>query len=240
MSALRTRWSQDKYFLQMLNLVLETEQLESPAALREWFRTAPKVENYVGGEDFDLRCVDISGRSFGNISLAYCVLDGAQASDCDFQHTDFQRSTAQNCNFSNSKFNVAQMSPLYARGSNFNSCHFNSCFAQGVAPRHHTNADGVPTKGTFSDFRNCTFVNVTAVNTGFYRCDFRNADMANASFDSCDFSESDLRGAKFGNTTLTKCDMRGAMVEDTPEWRNALELNGNLNVDRIVWARDES
>lgn len=234
---LKTRWQSDKYFVKMLNLKLRLESLDSPQLLREWFGSAPKVENYIGSEDFDFRCVDISGRSLGKVSLAYCVLDGAQASGCDFEHTDFQRSTAQNCDFSNSKFEITQMSPLYAHGSNFGNCQFRSCFAQGVGPRHHTNSEGVPTKGTYSDFRDCNFTNAIAVKTGFDRCDFRNADFTGAAFEDCIFSESDLRGVKFGNTQFVRCDLRMAMVDDTPEWRNALEFDGNLDVDTIVWCR---
>ena len=233
---LYSRWKNDSYFVQMLNLALEREQLDSVADLREWFKTAPKTASYaVDREYFDFRCIDISGSQLGDVSLAYLVLDGARASGCRFEGTSIQRSAARNSNFSSSQFIVAQLSPMYAQASNFSNCKFISTFAQGAGPRDLKDVHGIPIKGTYSDFRDCDFSNVRAQKTGFDRCDFRNADFTGAQFERCIFSESDLQGVLASNTQFIDCDLQGALIDDTPTWRSMLSVHTNLNTEKIVW-----
>jgi uncharacterized protein YjbI with pentapeptide repeats len=237
MNDFETRWETDPLFRFLKTFLLNPSAQPDGMTRREWYaRAAPKTEHPVREATLDCRGLNLDHQEVGEIWLNY-ILDEGSFRACKFKKTFLQSASAERCHFDRSVFDYVQMSPFYGANSDFGNCQFISCFAQGAGPRNHTNSEGVPTKGTYSDFRDCNFTNAIAVKTGFDRCDFRNADFTGASFEGCIFSESDLRGVKFGKAQFVRCDLRMAMVDDTPEWRNALGLNGNLDVDTVVWCK---
>jgi uncharacterized protein YjbI with pentapeptide repeats len=233
MSDLVARWADDPTFTKMLRLKLRLDRLEEPGALRRWFDSAPKTWHYATDQQsFDFRCVDLANQTIGEVPLTFSVLDGGTFSNCVFDRTGFQGSSARWADFSGSRFVVAQMTHFYAHNANFRQCEFDRCFIVGVTPR---DGMGHRAKWELSDLSECDFTQVKATKTYFDRCDFRGVDLSQAHFVECDFSHSDLRGAKLHDTVFERCTLNGTLLDDLPHIRQLVSQGDNKDIETIDW-----
>lgn len=76
----------------------------------------------------DLRGIDLSDLSVGNVDLTYCCFDGANFAGTKFEGTCLQYSSMANAKFDAAEWNNVQASPISACGASFRSMHIQNSF----------------------------------------------------------------------------------------------------------------
>lgn len=76
----------------------------------------------------DLRGINLSDLTIGEVDLSYCILDYADISYCNLNQTKFQYSRMISVDFSHSYLEKIQMSPIDAMHAKFNNATINNSF----------------------------------------------------------------------------------------------------------------
>lgn len=268
MNALSLRWIHDDLFKSVKDFVLGCREFHnlSKEERIDWYKNyAPKLPHnyFLNSDNLDLRYIDLSNCIFKDTWLDY-IMDYANFSECQFHGVFFQSGCAMYADFHYANFVSSQMTPFFAKCSNFEGSTFEKCLMFGA---------GAETKNInklkqFSDFSECDFskskmrdvcadscnftrsrfVGIEYISSKFNYSLFNFSDFSNANFESCSFrghpseneerysdTQVDFRGCNFKNVSFKECDFLNAKFDDTPLARAVVSVGNNYNVDTIFW-----